>query len=118
MAYQRTMERMYFAIIYENRPFYKKKQELIKDIKAEMNRLVVFLGENKFVAGDNITWADFVIAQFFDSLSRLEPSFKTDFKTVAELQERVFNLNGVKEYLSSEVYRNRVTDFKAELSWQ
>lgn len=62
--------------------------------QPRLAKLVEFLGDNQFLAGDNVTWLDFFFVENVDMLDKLsQGSFFTEFPTLKAYHERMFSLD-------------------------
>lgn len=77
------------------------KDRVVKDVKEELPKLVTFLGEKKFLIGDQITWPDFF---FFETLEMLEALQSGSVAEVSgklvEYRNRIAALPGVAERIA------------------
>eukprot|EP00350_Pseudokeronopsis_sp_OXSARD2_P005991 CAMPEP_0170542522 /NCGR_PEP_ID=MMETSP0211-20121228/1923_1 /TAXON_ID=311385 /ORGANISM="Pseudokeronopsis sp., Strain OXSARD2" /LENGTH=151 /DNA_ID=CAMNT_0010845605 /DNA_START=219 /DNA_END=674 /DNA_ORIENTATION=+ len=83
----------------------KERSEVKEEAHKSMEELVKYLGDKKFIMGDNLTWLDFYNLEFFEWLDWLTEGefFKKNPKT-EEYTKRVAELPGLKEYRSSEKF--------------
>jgi glutathione S-transferase len=66
-----------------------------------LKALTEFLGDRKFVAGDQPTYADFVLYEYLEGQAAYNPNVLNDYQTLAKFVERVNELESVKRYFSS-----------------
>lgn len=64
------------------------------------------LGNNEFIAG-GLTWIDFALADFFQTLNILDKAYLAEFPKLLEYQQRVFGLPELKDYFSSPRWNER-----------
>jgi len=69
-------------------------------------KLSGLLGTHEYIAG-GITWMDFVLADFIQTLLLLDANYFTNFPNLVALQQRVFGLPELKNYFSSDRWNER-----------
>mmetsp|Transcript_26877 Transcript_26877/g.25931 ORF Transcript_26877/g.25931 Transcript_26877/m.25931 type:complete len:219 (-) Transcript_26877:77-733(-) len=71
----------------------------------EVERLVTYLGDKKFIMGDNLTWLDFYNLEFYEWLNWFtEGAYFKKYPKAEEYAKRLSELPGVKEYRASDKY--------------
>ncbi|GFU57897.1 glutathione S-transferase Mu 1 [Nephila pilipes] len=88
-----------------NHEFEKIKPEFVKNVPAQLRLFVAFLGERNFLAGDNVTYVDFMAYETFDFYRLLIPSVLNGFPTLKAYQDRIENLPELLEYFHSSTYK-------------
>jgi len=78
-----------------------QKQVCIDAIKNGLPPIVAFLGNNNFMAGNNVTWIDFFFFEMLQLMKFLHEGLFTDFPTLQAYDDRVRNLPKLKEYLDN-----------------
>jgi len=73
-----------------------------ESIKPRMKGFSVFLGDKKFFIGDQVTVADFAMAESMDLMTHINPTFLDEWANLKGLMDRVFNLPWVKQYRASD----------------
>ena len=100
----------YIKLVYgkydENNTFEKAKTESYGSWKVQLAKLNGILGDKHFIAGE-ITWIDFAIADFFQTLGLLDAEYLKDFPKLAALQQRVWALPELQAYYSSTRWNER-----------
>jgi len=66
-----------------------------------MTAFVNNLGNKKFLAGDNVSWVDFIFLETIFHAEFSEPALTTIYPVLRQYKERVSNLPGVKEHLAN-----------------
>jgi glutathione S-transferase len=91
-----------FVLTVTYNPRYEQNSALYEPVLAQrLNQFAEFLGDGKFVAGDQLTYADFVLYEFLDSHAVYKPDVLKDHPTLAKFVERVSELESVKRYFDS-----------------
>ena len=75
-----------------------KYPELVKAKLALFDKL---LGKRPFLAGDRVTWLDFVLYESVDVNSLFVPGILDDFSNVLEFKARIESLDGIAAYRES-----------------
>ena len=75
------------------------KQAVVDVIKAKLPAIVAFLGDNKFLAGDKVTWIDFYFYELVQLMKFCHDSFEAEFPSLVGYQANVAGLPKLKEYL-------------------
>lgn len=88
-----------------NPEFEKIKGEFVQSVPAQLKLFSAFLGERKFLAGDNVTYVDFMAYDTFDFYRLLIPSVLNDFPNLKEYEDRMENLPELQEYYQSSTYK-------------
>lgn len=79
--------------------FEEARAEYAEKFKPFLNKLSSFIGEKNYYCGD-ITYVDFVIAEFIQQLNEMDPSlFENENKNVLNHQKRIWELPAIKSYL-------------------
>ena len=73
----------------------------IGEMKNRLPPIVAFLGQKKFLAGDDVVWLDFYLYELIQLMAFLNPDFKTDYPTLDAYQKNVGELPKVKEYVET-----------------
>lgn len=91
----------YARTIAYNPEHEKNKPDYTKNLADRLKALSDFLGEAKFVVGDSVTYADFVLYEYLEGQAAYQPEVLKDYPKLAEFVKRVNELEGVKKYFSS-----------------
>ena len=92
---------------YENEEaFQKALAEAIKTFEPYLKKLTGLLGEKNFLAGE-LTWVDFSVADFLQTLNLLSEEILKPFPKLHEHQKRVWALPELKAYFSSDRWKER-----------
>lgn len=90
----------YVAIVY-NPEFLKVKEEYLKNLSGNLQQLSKMIEGRKFVAGDYVTYVDFILFEFLDSQLYLVPGLLKDYPVLEEYHKRVMSLEPIDKYLKS-----------------
>ncbi|GFU01737.1 glutathione S-transferase Mu 1 [Trichonephila clavipes] len=100
MDFRANLKNLVFSENYEN-----DKEEFIKDLPKQYQLWEKFLGDRKYIAGDEITYVDFQVYEIFDFYRIFHPSTFECFPTMKAFHDRIKNLPEIKHYTSSSAYR-------------
>ncbi|KFM71563.1 Glutathione S-transferase Mu 1, partial [Stegodyphus mimosarum] len=94
-----------FMEICYNPEFEKLKEEFVNSVPAQLKLFAAFLGDRKFLAGDEVTYVDFMAYDTFDFYRYLIPGVYDDFPTLESYRDRIEALPELQEYFQSSTYR-------------
>ncbi|EDO47273.1 predicted protein [Nematostella vectensis] len=86
---------------------FKNKAVYLKDIKAVIKRFADFLGEKTYLAGEELTFVDFVMYELMDHHRLFEPSLLQPHENLKMFLNRIEQLPAVAEYMKSEEFIHR-----------
>ena len=92
---------MEYARIVYNPQFADLKADYEKALPDKLKLLANFLGDNKFVAGDYVTYADFVLFEYLEGQIYFSPQTLRDFPALDQFHKRVLALEAVDKYFKS-----------------
>ena len=78
-----------------------KKKFFDTTLPAKMELFEKYFDQNKWVAGESLTYLDFALCEFLDHVRLMEPSVLNKYKNVNNYVERFFNLEKVAAYRQS-----------------
>ena len=90
-----------FVKVCYNPDFLNLVGDYKKAMPAKLELVVKFLGSNKFVVGDKVTYADFVLFEFLEGQLVVDPDLLKDFPVLEEYRKRVLAVKGVDKYFKS-----------------
>ncbi|KAF8766817.1 glutathione S-transferase Mu 1-like [Argiope bruennichi] len=88
-----------------NDNFEKLKPDFVNQVPSHLKLVANFLGNRKFLAGDSVTYVDFMAYHVIDYLRYLIPNLLTDFPNLRDHQDRIRNLPELRKYLKSPAYK-------------
>ncbi|CAH3192690.1 unnamed protein product [Porites evermanni] len=94
-----------FTGLCYNPDFDKLKEGYIKDIKATIQQFSDFLGERKFLAGEKITFVDFILFEVLDEHLLFEASLLDAHVNLKEYRSRIEELTSIAAYRKSEKFK-------------
>ena len=68
-------------------------------MREKVPAIVNFLGSNKFLIGDNVTWIDFYFFEAIELMAFVNKNFFAEFPPLEVYHKNVRNLPKLKEYL-------------------
>ncbi|XP_015916706.2 glutathione S-transferase class-mu 26 kDa isozyme 47 [Parasteatoda tepidariorum] len=106
LAEQQILDfRLAFFMTIASPDFEKKKEEYLKKVPDSLKLISNFLGNRKFLAGDNVTYVDFMAYDVFEFNVFLSKTILDGFPILKAYQERIRNLPELKSYFSSITYK-------------
>ncbi|KAG8189607.1 hypothetical protein JTE90_018963 [Oedothorax gibbosus] len=93
-------------LCYNVQEFEQLKPTFLSNLQVDLERLDAFLGDRKFMAGDEVTYVDFMAHELLDFYAYLTMGqvFK-DFKRLGDYRLRVRSLPSLESYLKSPSYK-------------
>lgn len=92
---------MEYARVVYNPSFLDLKDNFVKTLPDKMQKFSDFLGDRKFVVGDYLTWADFVLFEHLEFQSNMVPDLLKDHPNLSEFHQRISSLESVQKYFNS-----------------
>lgn len=100
----------YIKLVYgqhkDEEEFQNALKETNKNFETYLKKLNGILAENQFMCGE-LTWMDFALADFFQTLGLLSEEILKPFPKLVEYQKRVWDLPELKDYFSSDRFKER-----------
>ena len=101
---------MYVKLVYgkydEQNTFENALKEAIKSFEPYLKKLSGLLGNKEFFCG-GMTWMDFVMADFMQTLHLLSEEILKPFPSILDHQKRIWGLPELKNYFSSDKFKER-----------
>lgn len=88
-----------------NDEFDKLKPGFLTGLRGDLERLEAFIGEAEFMAGDEVTYVDFMAYELLDLYQYLVEDVFKDFPRLGAFRKRVRSLPSLEGYLMSSAYR-------------
>ncbi|XP_015781114.1 glutathione S-transferase Mu 1 [Tetranychus urticae] len=104
LCYQLTDLMSSFTSMCYNPDFEKLKPDYIKGLPEKLKSLAQFLGENKFVTGENISFVDFLLFEFIDQQLYLLPNCLNEFPNLKDFHSSFKAIPTIEKYLKSDQY--------------
>lgn len=70
-------------------------------IRDKLPSILSSLGDKQFIAGDELTWLDFLFLETIYHMEFSEPGLLTIYPALAPYKARIASLPGLKEYLEN-----------------
>jgi len=96
-----------FTNLCYNPNFEKLKADYVKDIKATFQQCSDFLGDKKFIAGDKISFVDFILFECLDQHKIFEASLLEPYSNLKEFLTRIEELPAIAAYRKSDKFKAR-----------
>lgn len=92
----------YARTIAYNPNFKDNEEAYHKGMVDKMEAMAKFIGERQFIAGDYVTFVDFIFFEFLEGQLYYNPEVLKDQPKLAEYHQRVRKLAGVEKYFNSQ----------------
>nr|XP_042895694.1 glutathione S-transferase Mu 1-like [Parasteatoda tepidariorum] len=96
--------RMKFFATLLTADFEKTKKEYLEKVPDQLKLISAFLGNRKFLAGDYLTYVDFMAYDTFDFNVLLSQNILDHFPALKAYHERIRNLPELEDYFNSTTY--------------
>ena len=109
----------YLDLMYGNhgeKGFEGAKPAALNDFKTYLNKLNLLLQGKEYFCGE-ITYIDFTIAEFIQSLVLFDAPLIEGFPNLFEHQKRIFSLPAIKAYTESERFEERPVNYTPFAHW-
>ncbi|XP_015925733.2 glutathione S-transferase class-mu 26 kDa isozyme 47-like [Parasteatoda tepidariorum] len=80
------------------------KEQYLKKTKEDLNMIADFLGDRKYLAGEELTYVDFIAFDIFDSHILFQKTILDRISPLKVFQETIENLPEVKKYRNSSTF--------------
>lgn len=81
--------------------FNNQKEKYLEGLQGTIKMFSKFLGNRPWYAGDNISFADFLMYELIDQHLQLDNSILKNAKNIDEFQKRFEDLEPIKKYMAS-----------------
>lgn len=88
-----------------------ERDKIYKSIQDKLPGIIAFIGENKFLVGNNPTWVDFRFYELIELMSFLKQDLFSDYPKLLQYQRYVASLPRLSAYLSYEYNPNKSLTF-------
>lgn len=88
----------YINLVYGD--YQNGREEFLTNAKTHLNKFSKFLGTKDYMCGE-ITYVDFILAEFFEILDQLDKSLLSGFPNLQALTQRIWNEQSIKDYVAS-----------------
>ncbi|PFX29291.1 glutathione S-transferase Mu 3-like isoform X1 [Stylophora pistillata] len=96
-----------FTGLCYNQDFEKLKDNYLNDVKPIIEQFAKFLGEKKFVAGDKITFVDFILYEIMDEHQIFDSTLLEPHENLKDFLKRIEELPTIAAYLKSDRFKAR-----------
>lgn len=110
------MHKGFVGHIYGQKTYEEMKDEAYNGLKPSLTKLTGLLGQKDWF-GSKLTYADIVLGDTFQIYSLFHEKFTQEFPTLKAHQERVWNLEGISQYVKSERFKERPINFLPYAKW-
>lgn len=93
---------MDYARTVYNPDFADLKEAYVKGLPDKLKLLSQFLGDRKFVVGDYVTYADFLLFEFLEGQSHLVEGLLKEYPILEQFHQRILALEAIDKYFKSE----------------
>jgi len=81
--------------------FKKAAPAYAANIKSSLEPFEAFLGDNKWLAGENLTWADFILWELLDQYLLFKPGCLSELPKLAAYHQRFKDEPKIKKFMKS-----------------
>lgn len=92
---------MEYARVVYNPDYLKLRDDYIKGMPAKLKLLSECLGKKQFVAGDYVTYADFVLFEYLEGQLYFNPNVLKEFPSLEKYHFNITKLESVEKYFNS-----------------
>jgi len=85
-------------------------------LKPSIVKLSGLLGKKDWF-GSKLTFVDFVVAEFLQQYSLFNENFSAEFPELKAHQERIWQLEGVSDYIKSGRFKERPVNYYPFAKW-
>ena len=103
-------------LLYYNPNYERDRVEYLKKLPVLIKDMEKFLGSNKWVLGDRITYADFLLYDALDFHRLFDPNSFKDAAIANEFLTRFENIPQIKAYMTSGKY-NKLPIWAPVAAW-
>lgn len=101
MGVMRDLHGQYVRVVYGVTDGNKDINEVIKDHaekwKPMVTKLEKLIADKSFAAGE-VTWVDFALSDFIQTLFMMIPDYKNEYPNLAAHQNKIWELEAIKKY--------------------
>ena len=88
-----------------NPKFEELRAQLLKDVETKyIQKFLSILEKRQFLAGDGVTYVDFMLYEYSVVAFAMEPSFKEKYPKLVEYTKRIEGLPAIKSYMESKEF--------------
>jgi glutathione S-transferase len=110
------MHKAFVGHIYGEKTYEQMKEDAYNGLKGGLTKLSGLLGDKEWFCS-KFSYVDIVLGDTFQVYSLFHEKFAEDFPTLKALQERVWNLEGINQYVKSERFKERPINFLPYAKW-
>ncbi|KAI1289718.1 Glutathione S-transferase [Halotydeus destructor] len=96
------------AMVYNMESFETYKSIRLKGLPQDVEQFARFLGDRKFVAGNEVTYVDFLWYHTLDYYRQFDPESFEGQDTIAAYQLRIEQLPNIAKYMESSSYTKNI----------
>ncbi|GAV06461.1 hypothetical protein RvY_16447 [Ramazzottius varieornatus] len=89
-------------LVYASEDFEQEKQKFMKEKVDNFRGLDKWLSNQQYVTGNKLNFLDFALLEQLEGHAAAMPELLNQFPNLQKYRERMMNLKGVKEYLTSD----------------
>ncbi|KAI1290179.1 Glutathione S-transferase [Halotydeus destructor] len=116
MAEQQAVDvRRNLTTAVHNEKYDELKVTLLEGFPAQLDKFTKFLGSGHFVAGDYVTYADFLWYETLDFYAMLYPGVFDKHDVIISYLKRIKELPNIAKYMASPVYKRLL--FSPRAKW-
>ncbi|XP_048584392.1 glutathione S-transferase Mu 3 [Nematostella vectensis] len=97
----------FVRLCYNNAAFEENKPAYIQSVQSSIKAFADFLGQKSYLAGDNLTFVDFVLYELLDQHRIFEASLLDAHPNLKAFLDRFEKLPAIAAYMSSNEFIKR-----------
>lgn len=91
----------WIQLMYMSQDFEKEKKRFEEDVKKHLDMLSKYLGQKKYLLGNDIKYVDFILFDLLDNHMHFLPNVLKPYQNLADYHKRMMELKGIKDFYSS-----------------
>lgn len=91
-------------VCYSGPRYESQREQYLKSLPTQLQLFDKFLDGNRYVAGDKLTYVDFIVYDALDIQEHFEPNSLASYSNINPYLERIRGLPGVDKYMKSDNY--------------
>lgn len=92
---------------YNNEKFESDRERVLKDVEEYFSEFEFLLSKHKFLAGDELTYVDFMLWEYIDELLVFDEKVVKKYPKLLELHKHIREIPAIKKYMESDAYIDR-----------
>jgi len=99
--FRQAFVRLCYGAVFSGLNFKEKGAAYAENIKKSLEPFEAFLGDHKWLAGENLTWADFILFEMLDQHLLFKPGCLADLPKLTAYHQRFKDEPKIKKFMES-----------------